>query len=193
VVTGDITLRWRFETTAVVVHVSPADDHNQWIDQANQDNWCAPSCSIWKFISAPALRAILEEVAENVRFDHRRVTFVAPFLMNEAFTLALETEMQPYFAGVAANGAEWQQATCSDAHSPGDCPPEVFFAIGGCDDSFCPMYECTESLAEKGWDADIRMGTSLAACPCPPDPDRPHFEGPPPEGPLVDFLMSVSR
>jgi hypothetical protein len=137
---------------------------------------------------------IMTHIGSNLRFDHKRVSFVPAFMMNDPFRTALSTEAQPYFAGVAVNHAEWQQADCPGLDPPNAAPPEVLFQVAGCDDSFCPLYDCTQTLDQTGWDhADVRMGTSISECPCPTPDDREHYEGRGPYGPIVDFVLSVSR
>jgi len=171
---------------------------NPWWWDADSDVFCSPSCCLFHFIDVDGMIEILEDLAANVRFDHKRVIFASPDGARDGFTLALDTRLQPYFAGVGYWGSEWQQATCPDIDGPAECPPEIYFAMSGCDHSFCPTLECAQTVEARGWDADISMETTEAACPCPPPggspgDDRPHTVGRPAWAPYETWLMTTSR
>jgi hypothetical protein len=130
---------------------------------------CSPYCSVFKFLGASGLKELLLDAATKVRFDHKRVFMIGAGQCTYPVTLALETELQPFFAGVVCEAhTEWQMSACPSVSAAKRSPlsPRVFFSVGGCDHSFCPQMACYESVKAGGYDVTIKQETTYDACPC---------------------------
>lgn len=196
----------RGNSAALVVYIGPSPisdagaDHNGWLlDMANKGEGpdCSPVCPAWMLIPAAAIRDILVDFAQHVRFAHDRVQMLGNNLTRYDIYRALDPILQPYFAGVAHGiYAEWQQATCPNTAKPSVSPPRIFFSWGGCDDSFCPTIDCMNTLKSDGYaiDPSSKGGTTLASCPCPGEA-RPHVvpAGAEIRGATYDWLLSNVR
>src|SRR5262249_13272707 len=125
--------------------------------------------SMFKLLGASGLKTLLLDAATKVRFDHKRVFMIGAGQCTYPVTLALDTELQPFFAGVVCEAyTEWQMSECPSVSAAADTPlsPRVFFSVGGCDHSFCPQMACYEQTKAAGYDVTIVQETSYDACPC---------------------------
>jgi hypothetical protein len=151
----------------VTINISdpPEDTDGLEIDAPD----CSPYCSVFKFLGASGLEELLLDAATKVRFDHKRVFMIGAGQCTYPVTLALETELQPFFAGVVCEAfTEWQMSACPSVSTAKRTPlsPRVFFSVGGCDHSFCPQMACYESVKAGGYDVTIKQETTYDACPC---------------------------
>lgn len=130
---------------------------------------CSPYCSMFKLLDASGLKDLLLDAATKVRFDHKRVFMIGAGQCTDPVTLALETELQPFFAGVVCEAyTEWQMSACPSVSAAKRTPlsPRVFFSVGGCDHSFCTQMACYDSVKAGGYDVTIKQETTHDACPC---------------------------
>jgi hypothetical protein len=138
-------------------------------DAATYGPECSPYCSMFELIDASRLKDLLLDAATKVRFDHKRVFMVGAGQCTAPVTLALEAELQPFFAGVVCEAfTEWQMSACPSvsAAQPTPLSPRLFFSVGGCDHSFCPQMSCYETVKAAGFDVTIKQETTYEACPC---------------------------
>jgi hypothetical protein len=195
----------RLYSRALVVFIGPEQlefggAHNGWLlDKLRNGEGpgCSPDCPAWMFVPAAAIRDVLADFAEHVRFAHGRVQMFGNNYTRYDVYRALDPILQPYFAGVAHGVyAEWQHATCPDAPKPSASPPRIFFSWGGCDESFCPTIECMKTLKSYGYaiDPSSKGDTTLTSCPC-PGGARPHIlpAGVETREATSDWLLSNTR
>jgi hypothetical protein len=147
-------------------HSSPPNGEDQ---SEMHGSGCSPYCSTFKLLGASGLEDLLLDAATKVRFDHKRVFMIGAGQCTDPVTFALETELQPFFAGVVCEAhTEWQMSECPAVSAAKRTPlsPRVFFSVGGCDHSFCPQMACYESVKAGGYDVTIKQETTYDACPC---------------------------
>lgn len=155
------------DSRSVTLNVSDPPDGE---DDSNIDSQgCSPFCSMFKLLGANGLKDLLLDAATKVRFDHKRVFMIGAGQCTDPVTLALETELQPFFAGVVCEAyTEWQMSACPSVSPAKRTPlsPRVFFSVGGCDHSFCPQMACYNSVKAGGYDVTIRQENTRTPCPC---------------------------
>jgi hypothetical protein len=152
-----------FITVTVSDHLDGEDDSRIY------GPGCSPYCPTFSLLDASGLKELLLDAATKVRFDHKRVFMIGAGQCTYPVTLALETELQPFFAGVVCEAyTEWQLSACPavSAAKRTAFSPRVFFSVGGCDHSFCPQMACYESVKAGGYDVTIKQETTYDACPC---------------------------
>lgn len=166
-VQNDVDLCGRGSSGFVTISISEPLDETSGFEIYAAD--CSPYCTVFKFLGASGLKGLLLDAATKVRFDHKRVFMIGAEQCTYPVTLALETELQPFFAGVACVAyTEWQMSACPSVSAAKRTPlsPRVFFSVGGCDHSFCPQMACYESVKAAGYDVTIKQETTYDACPC---------------------------
>jgi len=177
-----------YASSAIVIDLYYPDteedsDYWSYVESIGLDS-CSPVCSMFRLLGGDNLKTVLKEVATHVAFDHKNVIMVGNNECEYPISLALRSDIQPFFSGATCMWSEWQMASCSSvASGPATtASPRVFQGVGKCDHSFCPQMGCYESIKKGGFDVTIAQDATYDTCTCPPPggspgKDRPHALG----------------